>query len=78
VKSLSERLVLDGAERLENSNVSSLDEHAQPTKNGDEQNDDDENDGNSASKYRVHGRQVVNWPTGFSDGIIGLIRRNGP
>jgi hypothetical protein len=75
VKSLSERLVLDGAERLENSDVSSLDDYAESTKSGDEQNDD-ENDGNSASKYRVHDRRVATWPNRFLDGI-GLIGRNG-
>ena len=44
--------------------MSSLDDDAQSTKGGDEQ-DEYENDGNSASEYRVHDRQVIKRPNNF-------------
>ena len=75
VKSFAERFGLNGAERPENSNMSSLDDDAQSAKGGDKQYED-ENDGDSASEDGVHDRQVVKWPSKFAKGI-GLIRRNG-
>jgi hypothetical protein len=55
--------------------VSSFDDHAQSTKGGDKQYDY-ENNGNSASEYRVHDRQVIKSSSSVSE-AVRLIRRNG-